>query len=119
MSLPVKIQRKDTLSLKRFREWIIKNIDTWFAFTQQLGLGIEMEDIILVTGYHRTKSWSNIAFSEVQSDSKVSLGIDVGPANASVFWRVSNAHIQGAVLNRGPDGEVGVTHIAKVQRLLY
>lgn len=102
-------RREDTLTRKHFREWITKHIDTWFAFAQELGVGIEMEDIILVTGCHRTRSWSNIAFSEVHSDAQISLGVDVGPVNASVSWRISSLHIHGAVLSHRPSGEVGVT----------
>ena len=101
-------QREDTLSRKHFREWITNHIDSWFAFTQYLGLDIEMEDIVLVTGFHRTRSWSNISFSEVQAKAKLSLGVEVAGSSASVHWRVSSRRIQGAVLSHRPNGEVCV-----------
>ncbi|KAI0291208.1 hypothetical protein B0F90DRAFT_1778937 [Multifurca ochricompacta] len=79
LSLPVQAQRQDTVARGEFGRWIVKHINLWFAFTQELGLGLNrMEDIILVTGFHRARSWANIAFSE---------------------------DIQGVVLNLGPSGQ--------------
>ncbi len=72
-----------------------------------------MEDIVLVTGFHRTRSWSNVAFNEVQADARFSLGVEVtGALGASVRWRASSLRIQGAVLSQGPSGEVRDTQIA-------
>ncbi|KAH8984037.1 hypothetical protein EDB92DRAFT_1546751 [Lactarius akahatsu] len=106
LSLPVTTQREDTLTQDHFREWIAKHIDSWFAFTKRLRLGVEMEDIVLVTGCHRTRSWSNMTFNEVQTDAQFSLGVDVaGTLGASVKWRASSLRIQGAVLSQGPSGE--------------
>ena len=106
-------RREDTISRGHFRKWITKHIDSWFAFANELGTGIEMEDIVLVTGCHRTRSWTNTAFNEVQTNAQLSLGVEVGASGASVNWRVSNLRIQGAVLGHGPNGEVCVTHIAR------
>jgi hypothetical protein len=109
LSFPVTSRREDTLARDLFREWIITHINSWFAFTQKLRLGIEMEDIVLVTGCHRTRTWSNIAFNEVQTDARFSFGVEVaGALGASINWRFSDLRIQGAVLNRGPSGEVRV-----------
>ncbi|KAH8984040.1 hypothetical protein EDB92DRAFT_1951101 [Lactarius akahatsu] len=106
LTLPVAAQREDTLTQDHFRKWITTHIDSWFAFTQKLGLGTGMGDIILVTGYHRTRSWSNITFNEVQTDAQFSLGVEVaGAFGASVNWRASSLRIQGAVPNHGPSGE--------------
>ncbi|KAI0248894.1 hypothetical protein BJV78DRAFT_1232297 [Lactifluus subvellereus] len=57
-----------------------------------------MEDIILVTGCHRTRSWTNVAFLESQADAQVSFGVD------RITWQFSRKQTQGAVLNRGPGG---------------
>lgn len=99
--------------MDHFRKWIIKHIDTWLAFTQGHGLGLEMEDIVLVTGCHRTRSWSNVAFNEVQSDARFSLGVEVSGVGANVNWRASSFRIQGAVLSQGPSGEVRGTQVAR------
>ena len=112
MSLPVTARCEDTLSLGHFRNWISKNIDSWFAFTEMHGLDLDMEDIVLATGCHRTRSWSNVAFTEVHTDAQFSLGVEVaGALGANINWRASNDHIQGAVLSQGPSGEVSGTRM--------
>jgi hypothetical protein len=66
-----------------------------------------MEDIVLVTGRHRTRSWTNIAFYEGQADAQVSFGVRVADdVSASVNWQVSRKNIQGAMLSQGPSGMV-------------
>ena len=69
LSLPVSAQGEDTVAFGDFGKWMIKHIDVWFSFARGLGLGINrMEDIILVTGRHLTKSWVNVAFNQRRSD---------------------------------------------------
>jgi hypothetical protein len=70
-----------------------------------------MEDIILVTGFHRTRSWANIAFLESQPDARVSFGVEVAGAavdgpGISIKWQISPERVQGAELSWGPDGKV-------------
>jgi hypothetical protein len=88
---------------------MIKHIDRWLSFTRRLELGIEMEDIILVTGCHRTRSWASVVFSEDPEDAQVSFGVEVtgvnGP-NTNINWRFSPENSGGAVVNWGPDGRV-------------
>lgn len=103
-------QREDTLARGHFRKWIIRHIGSWFTFAKELGMGIEMEDIVLVTGYHRTRSWSNIAFNGFQADAQLSLGVEVaGACGASVKWRFLNRRLQGSVHGHRTNGEVCVT----------
>ena len=69
-----------------------------------------MEDILLVTGCHRTRSWSNIAFQGADGDKKFSLGVNVaGVLGASINWESSNVNVSGALHNPGPSGNVRVT----------
>ena len=97
-----------------FRKWIINHIDSWFAYTQELELGISMEDIILVTGCHRTTSWTNIAFNEVQAGAQLSLQVNVTDAlGGNINWGISNVHVQGAVHNQGPSGKVRGSQIPR------
>ncbi|KAI0276285.1 hypothetical protein BGY98DRAFT_1098257 [Russula aff. rugulosa BPL654] len=106
LSLPVTALREDTLSQGDFKLWIVKYIDSWFAFARKLGLGIErMEEIILVTGCDRTKSWANIAFLENEDDSRVSFGVRVENPDPSITFQFSPENAQGAVLHHGPEGE--------------
>ncbi|KAI9451001.1 hypothetical protein BJY52DRAFT_1299916 [Lactarius psammicola] len=101
LSLPIQARCKNTVALGEFGEWMIKHIDCWFAWARRLGLGIDrMEDIVLVTGTHRTRSWTNVAFPRGQEDGQASRGDIV-----SINWKFSHEHNQGAVLNCGPNGE--------------
>ena len=110
MSLPVKSLREDTLAVGQFRKWITKHIESWLDLTQKYGLEIKMEDIVLVTGCHRTRSWSNIAFKEAEADTQFSLGVNVaGALSASVRWESSNVNVPGALRNHGPSGKVCAT----------
>jgi hypothetical protein len=113
--LPVRVQREDTDARGEFAEWMVKHIDRWFSFAKGLRQGIErMEDIILVTGRHLTRSWANIAFIENQGSARrgpmqVSLGVHVSESFSSHFsvdWKLPREPGQGVVLNMGPSGEV-------------
>jgi len=113
--LPVEAKRQDTVARGDFGKWMIEHIDRWFTFVQRLGLGLEnMEDIILVTGCHRTRSWINVAFLGCHTDARVSFGVNVADEDDSevdIKWRLSPDRIRGAELSRGPNGKVccGVT----------
>ena len=65
-----------------------------------------MEDIVLVTGCHRTRSRSNIVFYDSQVDSRVSLRVETPGIGTTVRWQILSQHIQGAMLSHGPSGEV-------------
>jgi len=88
-----------------------KHIDHCLAFTRRPGreLGIKMEDIILVTGCHRTRSWANAVFLESNEDVQVSFEVEVtnvkGP-DIGIKWPFSPERVQGAMLNWGPEGKV-------------
>ncbi|KAH9967206.1 hypothetical protein BC827DRAFT_574250 [Russula dissimulans] len=110
--LPVPAQRQDAIARGAFGRWMIKHIEHCLAFTRRPGreLGIErMEDIILVTGCHRTRSWANAVFLESQDDVQVSFEVqvtDVKGPNISINWPFSFERVQGAMLNWGPEGKV-------------
>ena len=113
--LPVRAQREDTLAGGEFAEWMVKHIDLWFSFAKGLHAGIErMDDIILVTGRHRTNSWTNIAFIESQGPVRrgpmqVTLSVRVSGSPSShvgVDWKPPREPGQGVVFSMGPSGEV-------------
>jgi hypothetical protein len=101
-------QRQDTRARGNFGDWMIKHIDSWFTFARGLGLGIEqMEEIILVTGLHLTKSWANLAFFEGQSRGQASLGFNVVHApDSSITWHCLPGSVRGGVRSWGPEGKV-------------
>ena len=64
-----------------------------------------MEDIVLVTGCHLTRSWANIAFLESRGEEQVSFGVQVS-GTANVEWRFPPEEVQGVASNLGPSGKV-------------
>ena len=105
LSLPIQARCEDTVALGDFGKWMIQHIDRWFSWARELGVGINrMEDIVLVTGAHLTRSWTNVAFLEGQTDARVSFEVQV--ADDTINWNVSPDRIVGAVSNNGPNGKV-------------
>ena len=99
-------QREDTICPDHFRTWMLGHIDSWFNFSQRNGMGIAMEDIVLLTGCHRTRSRSNIVFYDSHADSRVSLRVQTPGSGTTVRWQVLSK--RGAMLSHGPSGEVCV-----------
>ena len=88
---------------------MIKHIDGWFAWSRHVGLDINrMEDIILITGTHRTRSFTNVAFLGGQGHAEVSFGAEVTDVlgHTTIDWQILHEQNRGAMLNRGPIGEV-------------
>ena len=87
---------------------MIKHIDTWFAFARALGLGIEhMEEIVLVTGLHLTRSWATVAFFAGRPNAQASFGFHVTHGtNVSISWWCSPGSVPGGVRSWGPEGSV-------------
>ena len=84
------------------------HIDRWFAFARQHELGIEhMEELILVTGCDRARSWTNVVFLKTHLDAQVSIGVEVahGP-ESRISWQLSPEQTLDVVLNQGPSGNV-------------
>ncbi len=107
LSLPVTARREDTLAQGDFGRWIVKNIGTWFTFAQKLGLGIDrMEEIILVTGFDRSRSWTNVTFLGGQADAQVSFGVKVEGNDTNINFQLSPELVRGAVISQGPAGTV-------------
>jgi hypothetical protein len=99
-------RRENTLIRNVFGRWMVRHIDTWFAFARNLGLVHQMEEIILVTGCDLTRSWTNIAFLGGEADAQVSFGVNVEGPYTSINFQFSPEHGRGAVLRHGPEGTV-------------
>jgi hypothetical protein len=107
LSLPVLTRRENTRAQGEFGKWIVKHIGSWFAFAQGLGMGIAgMEEIILVTGCDRTRSWTNIAFLGGQADAQVSFGVRVQGLDTNIHYQLLPELVRGAVISQGPEGTV-------------
>ena len=123
LCLPIQAKGENTVASVDFGKWIIKHIDRWFAWARHLGLGVSrMEDIILVTGTHRTRSWTNVAFPGGQGDAQTSFGAQVSADNRGdmvvVNWQFSHHRNRGAVLNCGPEGQVRLYAACSYNRFL-
>jgi hypothetical protein len=96
---------------------MLKHIDSWFSFARGLGLVDQMEDIILVTGCHRTKSWANVVFSEKQTPAQASFRIKMtggrDTQGVSIEWDFPLGNAQGAVCSQGPEGNLNVCHFER------
>lgn len=69
-----------------------------------------MEEIVLVTGCHLTRSWANVTFLEGQTHAQASFGIDVTQGrDVCINWHFSLGNTQGVVCNWGPEGPVCVS----------
>ena len=109
LCLPIMAKREDTVASAKFGKWIMKHIDRWFVWARDLELGVDrMEDIILVTGTHRTRSCVNVAFPGGQKNAQVSFRamVDCPGDNVAINWQFSHERNRGAFLNCGPEGEV-------------
>lgn len=105
LSLPFPAEREDTVARDDFGKWLVKNIDSCMRIAEELGLGINrMEDIILVTGRHLARSWINTVFSECRGRAQVSFIAQV-TGDSSLHLEERNA--SGGDLKLGPSGEVG------------
>ncbi len=67
-----------------------------------------MEDIILVTGTHRTRSWTNVAFTGQEDHAQASFGVKMEYHGdiVTLNWQYSHERDQGTVFNCGPNGGV-------------
>lgn len=107
LSLPVRARRENTIAIGKFGKWILKHIDHWFDFFQFRDFGVErMEDILLVTGCHHTRSWNNIVFLESQNGAQASIGVRVGSSGSEIKWEHSREQSCAVVINSGPEGDV-------------
>jgi hypothetical protein len=100
LSLPLPAQCTDTVAREDFARRIVRDIDVWLAFAQQRGLGINCEDIILVTGCHLAKSWATIAFQN--RGDQVAFRYHVS-GDSNVTWHFTP---KGVPYNLGPSGQV-------------
>jgi hypothetical protein len=105
LSLPFPAACEDMVAQGDFGKWLVKNIDGCMKVAEDLGLGVNrMEDIILVTGRHLARSWINVAFSDTRGDAQVSFIAQV-TGNSSII--LEDRGSSGGDLKLGPSGEVG------------
>jgi hypothetical protein len=70
-----------------------------------------MEDIILVTGCHRAKSWINVAFTQGHQNA----GVSFNQASSDSRVYLEQKYMRGGELKLGPVGEVGLRTFLRSQ----
>jgi hypothetical protein len=75
-----------------------------------------MEEIILVTGRHLARSWTNVAFLEGQSGEQMSFGVTTDASGVNVEWQHSREDIRGVAFNCGPSGQVRLLTFSRLCR---
>jgi len=102
--LPFSAKRYDTSAVNDFSKWMIKHVDTCLEIAKRRDSRVNrMEDILLVTGLHRTKSWISAVFNDGQPGAQVSFGVYTLGASSV---HLEQQDKKGGVLKLGPSGEV-------------
>jgi hypothetical protein len=102
--LPFSAKRYDTIAQDAFSDWMKKHVAICLKIAKGRDPRINrMEDIILVTGLHRTKSWISAVFNDGQPSAQVSFGVYTLGASSV---RIEKQEEKGGVLKLGPSGEV-------------
>jgi hypothetical protein len=76
-----------------------------------------MEEIVLVTGCDRAKSWTNVTFLEGQVDANGSYKVKAVESANKVEVQFLSGHVTGGVLSHGPRGTVRRCAIGRCQRI--
>lgn len=84
--------RQDAHLLVNYQTYMLENCSRWLALVEMQGLGLRMEDIVLVTGCDLTSAWAVAAFTDSGVDASVQLHVGATPAGAvdfgtNVSWR--------------------------------
>lgn len=88
--------RQDALDKGRFAEYIIKHHRSWLTFSNELGRGLSLTDLVFVTGCDRTSDWACAAWSEKTKSARLSFvagvpGIAQGNVNLWGRWESSQS----------------------------
>ena len=100
LSLPHKGHRKDVMRTQVFKEYIKKNVESWFRWSRRMNLPVErMEDLILVTGCTLVTSWAAAAFdghmSEDSDPITISLETRESPGGRTrFFWHNTQEEVE-------------------------
>jgi hypothetical protein len=102
LSLPETSRREDTRLRADFGQWMITHIDSWCAHLNQLRIDVDFEDMILVTGCHRTKTWYSFAFNGCEGTFVFPMLELFAASGAVVDWKKLIFRIPGTMDHRGP-----------------
>jgi hypothetical protein len=97
LSLPNGGHSEDVIRTKPFEDYIQDHIVSWFTWAQKNKLGIDMEDLILVTGCTLATSWAVATFMENNMDPEAEVSLTsrmLSKGGTDFIW----SKIQGPVV---------------------
>ena len=68
-----------------FREYMLKNHDSWHKFARSLDFDVRHEDIIFVSGWVKTSEWASAAFSNEKREHDLTISASIGSACGAHF----------------------------------
>jgi len=104
--LPFPANHEETTAHGDFKRWILKNINDCFKVAHAFGCGVNMGDIVLVTGRYLARSWINVAFAGSGGNAQVTFKV----ATRNLRVDLEERDVSGAELKLGPRGEVRLLH---------
>ena len=78
LAMPNEALSQDALNRRIYRNYMIENCERWLAFSEQRGLDLRIEDIVLVTGCDLTATWTVAAFTNSECDTSIQLQMGSG-----------------------------------------
>ncbi|THU77399.1 hypothetical protein K435DRAFT_95149 [Dendrothele bispora CBS 962.96] len=90
--LPNGATRVDVETIIPFRQYAYQHCEEWYRFAENRGIEVENGSLYFVTGFDKTNSWENAAFSNPTRDASVSLRLasGVGPGGRLQLSQSSN-----------------------------
>ncbi|THU79579.1 hypothetical protein K435DRAFT_768655 [Dendrothele bispora CBS 962.96] len=86
--LPSGATRVDVEAIKPFRQYAYRNCEEWYRFAEKRGIEVENGSLYFATGFDKTNSWENAAFSNPTRDASVSLRLASGVTAPDLFFLV-------------------------------
>ncbi|VDC03300.1 unnamed protein product [Peniophora sp. CBMAI 1063] len=102
------VKIEETHNLPSFQRYLVKNFGRWSELVESQGLGIDAQDLMLVTRVDTTEAWSNISYSDgsLQADFTFSL-LSATPANVKFGAKLERRRARAPHTDSGPNPEDG------------
>ncbi|KAI0315936.1 hypothetical protein OF83DRAFT_306064 [Amylostereum chailletii] len=106
LAIPDTVHAEQIRNPGAYDRYVETHAERWHALAARRHLGLQMEDLMLVTGRDLTKSWGNAVFCDHSLDGRISLEVDFAPlGGAQVASHIRWTNVQNAMINWGPDPE--------------
>ncbi|KAI0027061.1 hypothetical protein K488DRAFT_15142, partial [Vararia minispora EC-137] len=98
-----KAWHEDSRMKKEYKRLFLKHHDAWLAYAQEEDPDLRMEDLVLVTGCDRTRTWATAVIDDVVVEGDLTLKVNLqnlGGISVTCGLRWERTH--GAQCNWGP-----------------